>query len=853
MDFRIISVFAVMVSLSVSFASAEPIRQTKGTFEDKFRQLDESWRSPNIYRNAAGEPGFAYWQQQADYKIKIALNEEKRRVKASETITYKNNSPDALRYLWLQLEQNRFRKDSLNERSATFGGLGQRGPGGSKGNGDTPAQISFGALRRHQAMKDRPLGYEIEGVTDSEGTALDYTIVGTLMRIDLAKPLLPKQTFEFSIDWSNNIVEEDAVSARSGFESFDDGNDIFLMAQWFPRMIAYSDYEGWHNKEFMGRGEFTLEFGDYEVDITVPSDHIVSSTGVLLNPDDVLTAVQKERLEKARKAQKPVFVVTPDEALEKEKSKAKDLKTWRFTAENVRDFAWASSRKFIWDAQGYEQAGAEQPFVWAMSFYPKEGGKLWERYSTEAVIHTMEVYSRFSFDYPYPTAQSVNGPVGGMEYPMITFNGPRTDLQEDGTRTYSRAEKRFLISVVIHEIGHIYFPMIVNSDERQWTWMDEGLNTFLQFVAEQEWDTNYPSRRGEPRDIVNYMKSADQVPIMTNSESILKFGSNAYGKPATALNILRETIIGRELFDFAFKEYSRRWRFKRPTPEDFFRTMEEASGVDLDWFWRGWFYSTDHVDMAIDNVQKLRMDTKNPDIDFARRKEEDLKAPVSITDQRNEAAGVQTRISRREYLQDFYNKNDRYTVTNVDRNAYQAMLADLEDWERAALERAVKEDENYYVLSFSNLGGLVMPVILQVTYSDDTKEEFRFPAEIWRRSPQAVSKLLITEKEIKDVVLDPYLETADVDLNNNYFPSRILPSRIETYKREYSGDLPGRDLMQDIKAPLGQPECEVECEVDAKAKEKDKDKDKAQPLPKPAASKAASPVKKSDNDKGADE
>ena len=782
----------------VSQAAADPIHQTKGDFQDKFRQLEESWRSPNIYRTAAGEPGFAYWQQQADYEIKVSLDESARRLTASERITYKNNSPDTLRYIWLQLDQNRFRKDSLSERSSSFGGMGQRGPGGSVGGDGDPARISFGALRRHQAMKDRPLGYEIGAVKDASGADLPHTIVGTLMRIDLPKPLGPRQSITFSIDWANNILEENAVSARAGYEAFDDGNDIFLLAQWYPRLIAYSDYEGWHNKEFLGRGEFTLEFGDYTVEITAPADHIVASTGVLQNPDDVLDQTHKERLESAKTANRPVFIVTPEEALEKEKTKSADVKTWRFAAENVRDFAWGSSRKFIWDAQGYEQEGAAQPLVMAMSFYPKEGEPLWSKYSTQAIIQTMEVYSRFSFDYPYPTAQSVNGPVGGMEYPMITFNGPRTTLQDDGTRTYSRSEKRFLIGVVIHEIGHIYFPMIVNSDERQWTWMDEGLNSFLQFVAEQEWDPDYPSRRGEPRDIVDYMKSTRQVPIMTNSESILQFGNNAYGKPATALNILRETILGRELFDFAFKEYARRWKFKRPTPEDFFRTMEEASGVDLDWFWRGWFYSTDHVDISIDRIYQLRLDTEDPDIDMAREREFDLKAPSSLTDTRNKEEGVKFRVERMPDLKDFYDENDKFTVSNKDRNKYQSFLKGLEDWERDALARAVEEDENYYVMHFSNKGGLVMPIILEITYADDTKEEYRMPAEIWRRSPKKVAKLFITEKEIKDVVVDPHLETADVDLDNNYYPSRIMPSRIEAYKARR----PSRDLMQDVKTKL---------------------------------------------------
>ncbi|MEL7015831.1 MAG: M1 family metallopeptidase [Pseudomonadota bacterium] len=792
----------VLLTLSNAAHAQWPVVQSKGQFEDKFRQLEEILPTPNSYRNAGGAPGFAYWQQQADYSIKVSLDETKRRITGSETITYTNNSPDSLPFLWVQLDQNRFRSDSLAERSADFGGIGNRAPATRSATGNSPARISFSALRKYQAEKDNEFGFDITAVTDADGEALANTINGTLMRIDLDAPLRPNQKITFTIDWAFNMVEENAVSARAGYESFDDGNDIFLLAQWYPRMAAYSDYEGWHNKEFMGRGEFTLEFGDFDVEITVPADHIVSASGVLQNPDDVLTQTHKSRLETAKTAERPVFIVTAEEALAAEKSKATDMKTWKYRAENVRDFAWASSRKFIWDAQGYEQGGEVQPFVMAMSFYPKEGEPLWSRYSTQAVIHTMEVYSRMTFDYPYPVSQSVNGPVGGMEYPMITFNGPRTELQDDGERTYSAAEKRFLIGVVIHEVGHNYFPMIVNSDERQWTWMDEGLNTFLQFVSEQEWDPDYRSRRGEPRNMVSYMKSTNQVPIMTNSESILQFGNNAYGKPATALNILRETILGRELFDFAFKTYANRWKFKRPTPSDLFRTLEEASGVDLDWFWHGWFYTTDHVDLSIENVVKMRLDTEDPDIEYKLLEDEELKAPVSLTDQRNLVEKKSGRINDKPWLKDFYDNNSGFLVTNKDRNKYNSFLKGLKDWEKTALERAINEGEHFYVIDFANKGGLVMPLILNITYTDDSTEEYRIPAEIWRRNPHRISKLLIREKEITNIVLDPNLETADVDLNNNYFPRRILPSRIEAYKFDRKPSLPNRDLIQDVKTKL---------------------------------------------------
>ncbi|WP_416305907.1 M1 family metallopeptidase [Neptunicella sp. SCSIO 80796] len=796
---------AVLIS---SVTQASTIQQTKGHFEDKFRQLDEALPTPNVYRNAAGEPGHQYWQQKVDYKIKAKLDENKRRIEASEQIKYTNNSPDTLKYLWLQLDQNKFKPDSMAELSTAFADPARRGPATSAGDGDTPAKLSLAELRRQQFMADHQLGYDILNLKDAEGNKLHHVIVGTNMRVDLNKPLKPGNSVDFSMSFAFNIVEEDAVSARSGYEHFPDdaregGNDIFLLAQWFPRLHAYTDYEAWTNKEFLGRGEFTLEFGDYQVDITVPADHIVAATGELQNAKEVLTSEQQKRLEQAKDTKRPVFIVTAEEALENEKAATSKQKTWRFKADNVRDFAWGSSRKFMWDAKGYHQGGKVNPFVMAMSFYPKEGGDLWKKYSTEAIVHTLEVYSRFSFDYPYPTSQSVNGPVGGMEYPMITFNGPRTELQDDGSRTYSQSEKRFLIGVVIHEIGHTYFPMIVNSDERQWTWMDEGLNSFLDGVAGREWDPQIPWGV-EPRDVVDYMKSSNQVPVMTQSDSVLRLGPNAYTKPAVALNILRETILGRELFDFAFKEYANRWMFKRPTPSDFFRTMEEASGVDLDWFFRGWFYTTDHVDISIDHIYSMRMDTKDPDIDFDRERQFEADKPLSLTDERNKAAGMKLWVEKNPDVTDFYDKNDRFTVTNKERNTYQKFLKGLEDWERVAFERAIKEDKNFYVLEFSNKGGLVMPIILKLDFADGSTENMRIPAEIWRRNSDSVKKLIVTDKDkvLTQVEIDPRWETADVDIENNYYPRRIIPSRVEAYKKKKSTSKVSRDIMQDIKTEL---------------------------------------------------
>ena len=771
-----------------SFAnhSLAAIDQSKGSFEDKFRQLDEVFPTPNLSRPATGEPGPMYWQQRADYKIQIKLNEDTRSVEGSETITYTNNSPLTLKYIWLQLDQNIFAKESINNLTRPWGG------------GDS--SVDFSTLRRQNFMDKFEGGFQELSIKINNKSP-DTNLVGTHVRINLEQPLKPGESTSLDIEWAYALVEENAVRARNGYETFEDGNDIFLMAQWYPRVTVFSDYEGWHNKEFIGNGEFTLEFGDFEVDISVPSDHVVSATGVLLNENDVLSPVQKKRMKQARKSEKPMFIITPDEAYDNELEKSTDYKTWSFKAENVRDFAWASSRKFIWDAAGYKQDSKENPLVMAMSFYPKEGEPLWSKYSTEAVMHTMKVYSKYSFDYPYPTAQSVNGPVGGMEYPMITFNGPRTELEDDGTRTYSRSEKEFLIGVVIHEVGHIYYPMIVNSDERQWTWMDEGLNTFVQYLAEQEWDINYRSDRGEPRWMTEFMSSSYQVPIMTNSESLLQFGNNAYGKPATALVVLRETILGRELFDQAFREYSVRWKFKRPTPYDFFRTMEEASGVDLDWFWRGWFYSTDHVDIALNNIHLASLDTLDPQVNLAKDRVDFENEPLILHDQRNEAAKIETRVTERPELLDIYNEYDEFTPSDREMRDSKEILEDLYDkndsdpeWKKKALVDAIEKDEGYYIFEFSNKGGLIMPIPLEITYEDGTKELIRIPVEIWRKNSKKTKWLKRSKLKITQAVIDPYWEIGDTQIENNYYPTRLIPARL---KPRASRSNP-KNLMQDL-------------------------------------------------------
>jgi hypothetical protein len=619
-------------------------------------------------------------------------------------------------------------------------------------------------------------GFKIEWIKSMNNEEMSYAINQTMLRIDPKTPLKPGGSLTFKIKWWYNINDRMKVGGRSGYEYFEDeDNYLYTIAQFFPRMCVYDDVNGWQNKQFLGRGEFALPFGDYEVEITVPTDHVVSATGELQNASSVLTVEQRNRLKKAETSDKPVFIITEDEAKENESKKAAGTKKWIFKAQNVRDFAFASSRKFIWDAMGVDQ---ETKKVMAMSFYPKEGNPLWEKYSTRVVALTLKVYSKHTFDYPYPVAISVHTHQIGMEYPMICFNGGRPE--SDGT--YSDRTKYGMIGVIIHEVGHNYFPMIVNSDERQWSWMDEGLNTFLQYLTEQEWERDYPSRRGPAHKIANYMAGdkATISPIMTNSESIWQFGNNAYGKPATALNILRETIMGRELFDYAFKMYSNRWMFKHPTPADFFRTMEDASAVDLDWFWRGWFFTTDHVDISIENVKWFTMNTENPEVEAAWRKEQDAKQDVHIGVTRNKESVKEVQTEKYPELMDFYNMKDPYAVSRLDQEEYEELMSKLTPEQIELLNSNL----NFYEIEFRNIGGLVMPLILQITYSDGTSEVRRIPAEIWRLRSDLITKVFMTEKEVASFKLDPFLETADTDLNNNAWPREIHPSRFKMFQEK---------------------------------------------------------------------
>lgn len=747
-----------------------------GSPVQKFQQLETLLPAPSQQRLATGAPGAGYWQNRADYDIRVELDDDKRHLAADATVTYHNASPDTLDYLWVQLDQNYLSRNADSRMVPNA----KRGVDLKK--------FSYTALDRLLAYETYDGELKVTKLTDAEGRGIPHTIVKTMMRLDLPKPLKPGADFVFKIAWNYPINDAKRIMARTGYEFFkEDGNSIYTVAQWFPRMAAYTDYAGWINKQFLGTGEFTLEFGDYKVSLTVPDDHIVAATGALQNEEQVLTPTQCERLRQAQKeTKKPLFVVTPEEAKAAEKGKPKAKKTWVFQAENVRDFAFTSSRKFVWDAMAVAGTNVKGKPVMAMSLYPKEGMPLWDKYSTHAIAHTIEVYSRYTFDYPYPVAWSINGAIGGMEYPMICFNGPRPE--KDGT--YPERTKYALIGVVIHEVGHNYFPMIVNSDERQWTWMDEGLNSFLEYLAQEEWEANWKSHRNN-RTMIEYMKQKERVPVMTNSESIADIGPNAYGQPTVALNILRENILGREAFDHAFKTYAKRWMFKRPTPADFFRTMEDASGVDLDWFWRGWFYGVDHVDVSVDEVLWLQLDSRDPAIEKPKAKAEREALPKTLTKERN--ASLPKRIDRFPELKDFYDGYDEATVLPSEKKKYEALLKELEE---AKIDpKLLQTKHNIYVIELSNLGGLVTPVPLKIEYTDGTSEELQIPAEIWRFNTEKASKVHLTTKELKAITFDPRQELMDTEVENNFWPRRLVKTKLQLFKDEKPGN-PMRELTK---------------------------------------------------------
>ena len=704
-------------------------------WQGKFEQMGQMLPTPNEYRTGSGAPGAKYWQQQADYVINVELNDDTQQITGKETITYYNNAPESLTFLWLQLDQNILANDNLTQKIKTN-------------------TVEDGASAKDVADNfaiNKPRGgYNITSVKNN-GKAIPYLINQTMMRVDLPQPLASGQQFSFTIEWSFKIGDRMLDKQRSGMEYFiEDGNYIYTIAQFFPRMCVYDDFEGWQNKQYLGRGEFALPFGNYKVRITVPADHLIAATGTLMNAKEVLSKTELERFEKAKTTfDKPVIIVSETQAITKEKSRSKEKKTWEFHAENVRDFAFASSRKFIWDAMAVKIAD-KTPL--AMSFYPKEGNPLWELESTKAIKNTLLTYSKYTFDYPYPVANSVHTADIGMEYPMICFNYGRPVKG-----VYNAALKYKMIGVIIHEVGHNFFPMIVNSDERQWAWMDEGLNSFLQFRTEQECYEKFPSKRGPANLLVPYMKGEKDMyrPLMTNPEQIIQLGQEQYSKCAASLNILRETVMGPELFDKAFKEYAQRWAFKQPKPADFFRTMEDASAVDLDWFWKGWFYTTDNVDIAVDDVKWYRLSNQKTDLE---NREKNVRTEVGV---KNPIQGPQP-----------------FHVFPTDSRVYGEFRNRIDD--ASVITRL--EGKNIYEVKLSNRGGLVMPVIIQWTYKDGTKEIQRIPAEIWRTNEQEVTKVFVKDKEVVNVLFDPLQETTDVNSENNSFPRVAQKSKVDSFR-----------------------------------------------------------------------
>ncbi len=726
--------------LSQRFASQE----SYGEWDKKFEQLGTMLPTPNSYRTASGAPGIDYWQQRADYKINVILNDDNQTISGEETITYYNNSPDMLRYLWVQLDQN-FRADGSNTPLVSPSKM-SNSISGKRLQSLTNSYTNIDGEKYNG-------GFKIDHVKDSNGNTLAYSVVSTMMRIDLAKPMNSGDSFSFNIKWSYEVNDRMKIGGRSGYEYFPkDENFSYTIAQFFPRMAVYDDKEGWQNKQFLGRGEFALAFGDYELNITVPADFIVAATGSLQNAKEVLNKKELERFELAKKTfDKPVIITTQEETIAKEKKPTKNkTKTWKFKAEMVRDVAFAASRKFIWDAMAVD---LENNNPLAMSYYSKEGNPLWEKESTVAVANTLRTYSKHTVEYPYPVAISVHAASIGMEYPMICFNFGRPN--EDGT--YSEATKWGMISVIIHEVGHFFIPMIINSDERQWTWMDEGLNTFVQSLTQREYYSDGPLRRGTAESIVNYMKMPKDMlrPIMTNSEQIAdrEFGANAYAKPAAALSVLRETIMGPELFDYAFKEYSRRWAFKHPDPADFFRTMEDASAIDLDWFWRGWFYSTDNVDVSVEKVKWFKM--KNMGEPFENR--------ANVEDK--EIFGNRKIASDPPKYSIPFNPTE-FNFSETNKYEYREFRNSVND---EAIKLA-NSNKNFYEVTFKNNGGLVTPLIIEWTYEDNSKEIEKIPAEIWRFNEKEVTKVFTKDKVVKSIKLDPNKETADVNLNDNNYP-----------------------------------------------------------------------------------
>ncbi len=755
MKYKIFSLLFLFTSILLAQEKKET-KVPKGHYNtSKFRQITDLLPTPNSYRTASGAPGPDYFQNRANYDMDIRLIDVKQpRLEGSETITYFNNSPNDLEYLWVQLDQNRRAPNSYSDLINDDGNNVMLRPG------------KFISKYSNEGYKG---GFHITKVVDLQGNPLPYTINHTMMRIDLPQPLKAGKTVSFKIDWwydINNFAED---WGRSGYEHFKkDGNNLYIIAQFYPRMAVYDDVNGWQNLQFIKTGEFALPFGDFNVNITAPADHILDGTGVLTNRKEVMSKKQYKRYLKAQKTyDKPVMIVTEDEARENEKSHTNKTKTWRFKAENVRDFAFASSRKFIYDMMAVK---LKSKTVMAISMYPKEAQPLWEKYSTRTVANTLTEYSKRLFDYPYHKAISVNAFRQGMEYPMICWNYGRPD--ENGQ--YSDRLRNGMIKVITHEVGHNWFPMVVNSDERQWMWMDEGLNTFTELLAEQAYEKKLGFKlhsRGLPKQVVPFMKGdqSKMNPIMNNSDLMYNRSMTAYSKAAAGLYMLREVILGHELFDKAFKTYANRWKFKHPEPADFFRTMEDASAVDLDWFWRGWFFTTRVNEMAIAKVSKFYVTDKPTERikNMAKSygmKVEDFPPYVSLItedspdftpDMKSRKSFLQRAVNLKQFL------NENFTKEEIKR---------------------LKMPKYFYRVEFEQHGELVMPIVLKLTYKDGTTEQVIYPAKIWRFNDKKVSKMIPSDKEIVKIELDPENLTADIDMSNNVWPKQKQKSAFDKLK-----------------------------------------------------------------------
>lgn len=499
-------------------------------------------------RTAQGKPGPDYWQQQVDYRITATLNTDNHSLSATSVVTYHNNSPNALHRLWFQLEQNRFRPDS---RAMTI----------PSSNNENTAPGDYLAARKP--------GIRQLTLKDGRGNDIPFLIQDTFVELALPQPLQQGERIELHFSWQLNLLDRTRVRARSGYELLGDGSPIYLGAQWYPRAAVYHD-EGWQLSPFLGGGEFSLEFGTFQVTLEVPTSFVVAATGSLDNAQQVLSDTQYARWTNAKRGEREL-VASPG-------SKPGGKAAWRFSAERVRDFSFAASPAFYWEAQAVVQGETQ---VLTQVFYPAEGMRLWKRYGIDAIQHSLSHYGDWLFPYPYPTASIVNIAGLGMEYPMLGVVGER------GTSEMARWD---MIGGIIHEVGHNWFPMIVNSNERDYAWMDEGLVAFIEYHAEKAWDPEFVIIYGEPKGLDRYQGTPRQQPLMTKADGLTHRIDNAYDFSAAVLNILRSEVLGEDVFDKALKGYASDWQFKRARATDFFNAMEAYSERDLDDFWQTWFY-----------------------------------------------------------------------------------------------------------------------------------------------------------------------------------------------------------------------------------------------------------------------